>query len=181
MSGLKEIKVLTTCAMLLALAIILGMFKIPINSIIEIRFGSIPIAIAGSLFGPAVGAIVGGAADIVQFVVKPTGPYFPGFTISSMATGVIFGYILRAKSGKVSLVRVVIAELIYSVIVCLGINTLNLYILYGNMASGGAAGYFAFMLTRLPKEIVMFPINCLIMATIINHVHMIGNKVFINN
>ena len=59
MSKLKNTFTLTTAAMLLALGIILGMLKIPINQFIEIRFGSLPISIGGAIFGPGVAAAIG--------------------------------------------------------------------------------------------------------------------------
>ena len=159
MSQLKNVKVLTTCALLLALATILGFFKIPITQLIEIRFSSLPIAFGGAMFGPAIGALIGALADILQYLVKPTGPYFPGFTISSLVGGIIFGFTLRIRNGRITIFKCMVAQLLYTIIVGLLINTLNLYILYGDPTTQGVAGYFAYMATRLPKEAIMYPIN----------------------
>lgn len=163
MSQLKNVKVLTTCALLLALATILGFFKIPITQLIEIRFSSLPIAFGGAMFGPGIGALIGALSDILQYLVKPTGPYFPGFTISSLVGGIIFGLVLKIKNGKIALVKILIAQLLYTVFVGLIINTFNLYLLYGDPAVSGVTGYFAYMLTRLPKEAIMYPINSAIL------------------
>ena len=46
MKKLMNTKTLTVAAMLTAVGIVLGFFKLPINQLIEIRFGSIPIALA---------------------------------------------------------------------------------------------------------------------------------------
>ena len=70
-------KTLTVAAMLTAVGIVLGFFKLPINQLIEIRFGSIPIALAGMMFGPGVAGVVGALTDIGGYLVKPTGPFFP--------------------------------------------------------------------------------------------------------
>ena len=175
MKKLKNVKTLTTCALLLALATILGFFKIPITQIIEIRFGSLPIAVAGALFGPAVGGIVGAISDVLAFFVKPTGPFFPGFTISSAVGGVIFGLMLYSKDRKPSVLRIFIAQLVYTVVVGLLINTFNLYYLYGDI-SAGVAGYFAYMGTRLLKEVIMLPINTILLIAVIKPAFYLKNK-----
>ena len=82
MSKLKDVRVLTGAAMLLAVSVILSFFKIPLTEVMEIRFANIPVAVAGMLFGPGVGGAVGALSDILGYVVRPTGPYFPGFTIT---------------------------------------------------------------------------------------------------
>ena len=97
MSKLKNVKTLTTAGMFLALASICGFFNLPINQLVEIRFGSLVLAVSGSILGPAVTAVVGMCSDIIAFVIKPTGPYFPGFTISAAVSGLIFGLFLYKK------------------------------------------------------------------------------------
>ena len=91
---LRDIRVLTSAGLLSAIAIVLGFFKIPLTQIIEIRFMVLPVAAAGWLFGPVVGGLVGIVADVGGYLIKPTGPFFPGFTITSMLSGVIFGCVL---------------------------------------------------------------------------------------
>jgi len=153
MSKLKDLRVLTTAAMLAAIAVVLGFYKIPISNLIELRFQSFPIAISGALFGPVIGAIVGIIADVGGYLVKPTGPFFPGFTISSAITGIIYGIILHKKAQKWELLgRIAIATVINTVIVGLLLNTEWLSLLYGNP-------FTAVLISRLPKELIMLPIN----------------------
>lgn len=161
MSKLKDLRVLTTAAMLTAIAVVLGFFKIPISNLIELRFQSFPIAISGALFGPAIGAIVGIITDVGGYIVKPTGAFFPGFTVSSAITGVIFGLLLKSKSSKIPLLgRIFVAMAINTVITGLLLNTLWLSILYGNP-------FQVVFLARLPKELVMLPINTAIFYIIL--------------
>lgn len=167
MSKLKNVKVLTTSAMLLALATILGFFKIPITQLIEIRFGTIPVSIAGYLFGPGIGAIIGAFSDILGYLVKPTGPFFPGFTISSLLSGLVFGFVLHTKEPKkVPIVRIIIASFIHSFVIGALVNSFNLFVLYGNLKDGNILAYFTLVLSRLPKEAIMFPINTVIYSLI---------------
>lgn len=159
MKRLKDPKVLTAAALFTALGIILGLFKIPINPLIEIRLGFLPVCVAGTYLGPGVGAVVGALIDIGGFIVKPTGPYFPGFTISGIISGIIFGLMMYGK--KPTLLRLFVTQVIYTVIVGIILNSLWLSMLYME------GGYIAVILTRLPKEIVMMFVNTAILFAVI--------------
>lgn len=167
MSKLKNTKTLTTCAMLLALAVVLGFLRIPVTNIVEIRFGSLPLAIAGSLYGPAVAGVVGGIADLLAYIVKPTGPFFPGFTISSILTAVIFGLVLRRKNQDVTVAQIILAEALHTLLVGLLLNSFNLFLLYGSPAGTGMTGYLAILGSRLVKELVMFPVNTVLLMMVL--------------
>ena len=129
MDKMRNTRILTASAMLLAIAVILGFFKIPVNQFMELRFAFLPIACTGMLFGPFVGGVVGALSDILGYLAKPTGPYFPGFTLSCALTGVIFGLLL--KGGK-PFKSVVLAAAADQVIVGLLMNTFWISLLYGS-------------------------------------------------
>lgn len=150
MNKLKETKTLAVAAMLVAIGIVLGFFKLPINQLIEIRFGSLPICMAGMMFGPVVGGVVGALVDIGGYLVKPTGPFFPGFTLSSLVGGVIFGLMLYNK--KMTFLRVLASQIVYTIIVGIIMNSYWLNLLYLKN------GYLAAIIARLPKELIMIPI-----------------------
>ena len=103
MDKMRNTRILTASAMLLAIAVILGFFKIPVNQFMELRFAFLPIACTGMLFGPFVGGVVGALSDILGYLVKPTGPYFPGFTVTQIISGVARVLsIRRQKSSRLS-------------------------------------------------------------------------------
>lgn len=158
MKKLKNLKVLTLAGMLTAIAIVLGFFKIPVNQLIEIRFSLLPIAVSGMLFGPGVGAVVGILSDIGGYLVRPTGPFFPGFTVSAAVSGAIFGLILHGR--EASLKRIFAAKLLHTLIVGIVLNTCWLSMLYGN-------ALWAVLTARLPKELVMLPVNTLMLLLVI--------------
>ena len=87
MSNLKNVKTLTLSGMFIALSVVCGFLNLPITQFIEIRFGSLMLAVSGMLLGPAISAVIGALSDIIAFMVKPTGPFFPGFTISAAVSG----------------------------------------------------------------------------------------------
>ncbi len=159
MRNLRNTKTLTIAAMLSALGIVLGFFKIPINQLIEIRFGTLPIEMAGMLFGPGVAGVVGAITDVGGYLVKPTGPFFPGFTFSSIVGGIIFGLMLHNK--KITFLRVLATQVVYTLIVGVILNSYWLDTLYFQN------GYWATIVARLPKEIVMIPIMAVIFYSIV--------------
>ena len=159
MKKLMDTKTLTVAAMLTAIGIILGFFKLPINQLIEIRFGSLPICMAGMLFGPGVAGVVGALVDIGGYLVKPTGPFFPGFTVSGIVGGIIFGLMLHKK--KITFLRVLMTQIVYTVIVGVIMNSYWLSLLYLK------DGYIAAIVARLPKELIMIPVYTVLIYSVL--------------
>lgn len=160
-SPLSNIRVLTSAGILSAIAIVLGFFKIPVTQLIEIRFAVLPVTIAAYLFGPVVGGAVGLVSDIGGYILRPTGPFFPGFTLTSVITGVIFGFMLYKH--KPTLLRIFTAEVVYTVVCGMLLNSLWLSMLYGN-------GFIPVLTARIVKELVMIPVNTVMLAAVLQPV-----------
>ena len=148
---------LTVSAMLLAISVIFGLFKIPLSQVSEIRLQFLPVAVDGMLFGPLYGGIVGALSDILCYIVRPTGPFFPGFTISAAVQGLIYGLILRRSSG---MGRIIAAQAADCIIVSLILNPIWLMMLYGN-------AFMPLFIARLPKVLIMFPVNTVLLAAVL--------------
>ena len=148
---------LTVSAMLLALSVILGFFKIPLTQTSEIRLQVLPVAIEGVLFGPLYGGILGGLSDILCFIVRPTGAFFPGFTVSAILQGVIYGVVLRRSQ---TVPRIIAAQTIDCILVSLILTPIWLMLLYGN-------AFIPIFVGRLPKVLIMFPINVILLSLVI--------------
>lgn len=153
-------KTLTLAALFVAIAVVLSFFKVPLTPLIELRFGALPIAAAGALLGPVVGPVVGAVSDILGYMVRPTGPFFPGFTLSAALSGLIYGLMLHRET---TLKRVVAAQIIKTVIVNFLLNSLWLSMLYGN-------AFTAVIAARTVKELVMFPINTMLLVLVLRAV-----------
>lgn len=83
-------------AMSLVLKVVFEIY-IPLGGIpaLRINFASVPLMLSGIILGPAAGFVTGAAADIINFIVKPNGPFFPGFTLVSALSGFIPGAIYK--------------------------------------------------------------------------------------
>ena len=150
----KHLKNVTFCGMLAAIAIILGyVATFNIGNYIRIGFSGLPNQIVDYLFGPAVGAIFGAALDVIKWFLKPTGDFFPGFTISAALGGIIYGYAFYKKN--ITIVRVLVAQLIVKVFVNICLNSIWLKLLYGQ-------ALLAMLPGRIISNSVMLPIDTFI-------------------
>lgn len=150
---LKDVRTLVAAAMLLAVTVVLSFYRLQLTEYIRIGFDSIAKELTGMFFGPMIGCMVGGLSDILSYIVKPVGGFFPGFTISAMAGGLIYGAFLYKR--PLSLVRVAAANSVVAVVVNLGLNTYWLTLLYGD-------AFLALLPARAYKQLIMLPIDILL-------------------
>lgn len=151
---IRQPRTIATCAMLAAVAIVLGYFSIELGSSLRIGFSSIPNRLVDYLFGPVVGAYFGGLLDIIKYIIKPTGTFFPGFTFNAMLAGLICGSILYGR--KLTLWRMFLAKFLVIMICNVFFNTLWISILYGK-------AFMVLLPVRLFKNLVMWPIDSVIL------------------
>lgn len=162
-SSAKELKVtqnMVICAMMAALAIVLNYttsISIPIiNS--NIGFSGIPNRIVDFLFGPITGCIFGGMMDILKFLVKPTGSFFFGYTLSAILGSFIYGIFLYKRPFKPfkMLLNIITAEILVKLLVNCGLNTLWSSMLYGK-------AFMVILPSRLLKNLVQIPVDTIIL------------------
>ena len=118
----KNLRNLTTAAMFAAISVIMGYFTVQIGNYLKIGFSTQVNQMVYYMFGPVFGGFFGGALDILKFIVKPTGEFFPGWTLGAMAAGVIYGCFFYKK--KITLVRVLAAEFTVALICNVLLGTL---------------------------------------------------------
>ena len=132
---------LTRAGLLIAASVVLTRFAgvmIPLAGVLALRlsFGDVPIIFASLFLGPAWGAIVGIAADLVGSMLNPMGgPFFPGFTLTSALVGVLPWLFLRlfsmGRSDKPGFWRYLAALACSDLITSVILNTYWLHIMYG--------------------------------------------------
>ena len=141
-------------SMLMALTIVLERnFSIQTLGI-RIGFGFVPVACTAMLYGPVISGVSYALADFIGISLFPTGGgYFPGFTITALLTGVVYGVFLYNK--KKNFLNVGIAVSIVCLLLNLGLDTLWLYILLKD-------GVVAYIPGRITKALVMIPVQIII-------------------
>ena len=154
---LKAVRTVTVLAMLAAIAIVLGFFSIEIGSVIRIGFSSIPNGLAAYLFGPVVGGIFAGTLDILKYLLKPTGAFFPPLTLVVILAGILYGCMYYKKN--ITLGRVLAAKFIVMLLCNVILNTLCLSMLYGQ-------GFLVLLPARLFKTLVTWPVDSVIFFSV---------------
>ncbi len=125
-------------SMSLVLKVIFEIY-IPLAGIpaLRINFASIPLMLSGIILGPFAGFLTGAAADLINFMVKPGGPFFPGFTLVSGLSGFLPGLIYKyiKRDINYNLLNTIFISLLsvgfVSVFIYNGLLTLDNGIMYG--------------------------------------------------
>lgn len=158
----KELRTVLFCALMAALAIVLkSVASIEVGQYIRIGFSGMPNRVVDYLFGPVTGAIFGGTLDILKYLVKPVGPYFPGFTLSAVTGSVIYGIFLYRKPLK--LWRIAAAEFFVKLLVNCLMNTVWLTMLYGKV-------FEEIVWARIVTNMIMLPVDTILLFAVLQAV-----------
>lgn len=146
----KNVRRMVNIALLIALQIVLSRFLSINTPFIRIGFSFIPLAAIGMLYGPLWGAAGAVIADLIGATLFPSGPFFPGFTLTAFLTGLTYGIFLHRK--EVKLVHIIAAVVIIQVLYHMGLNSLWVYMMTGKAA-------VAIQATRMINALVMIPVQ----------------------
>lgn len=123
-----HLRILVFSSILCALSVVLGQYaSIKIGTSIRIGFGSLPIIMAGCLFGPYVGLSVGLVSDFVGCAAYyGLGDMIPLVTLGAMAEGFLAGILGR----KLTVLSMSVATAVSHTVGSLFLRTLGLWLRY---------------------------------------------------
>ena len=144
---------MTIAAMLTAMSVVIGIFcKSFLNfgvGLFRVTFENLPILLAGIMFGPAVGGVVGAASDIVSYLMTPQAyPINLIVTVGATMMGVISGLLSHYVFKKRGRARIIVSAAIAHIICSMIIKPIGLYSYYG-----------ALVLWRIPLYLVIAPLE----------------------
>ena len=173
MQNMSKTKKMILSALMITLSIVLSRFLSIKTPFIAISFNFVPILLSAIWLGPRYTVVIAGISDVIGAILFPFGEFFIGFTISSILSGLIYGLILYKKeeelSGKELIIRLIIANLIVTLFVYIGLNTLWLSIMYDK-------AFFVLLGTRIIKEFIMLPIQIITILLLIKALNPITKK-----
>ena len=151
----KRIQMMIRMALLVALEVVLSRWLSFNAAQYKIGFAFVPLAIAAVLYGPMGGMTVGGISDLLGATLFPSGPFHPGFTLSTVLKGLVFGLLLREK-GIESSKRIAFAVAFNGVAISLALNTLWIHQLYGTP-------YWILLGGRAVQELILIPVQFVVL------------------
>ena len=166
-NGLRNVKVLTTAAMLGALSVVIGIFCKNFlnfgNGLFRVTFENFPIILSGILFGPVVGAVTGIVSDMVSYFLSTQSfAISPIVTLGAALVGAVSGAVSNYIIKKRGAVRIIVSTLCAHVIGSLIVKTFGIYAYY-NMS------YSMLLLYRIPTYAAIIAIESFFLCLIFRH------------
>ena len=162
-----ELRDLVLLGIIVAMKIILSRFTVG-TTIVHVSLGFIGSVMLGYLFGPVWGSIGGGISDLVSSALFGNqGGFFLGFTLSAMIGPFIYGLVFYQKPVKVW--RIILATLLVTVVVNIGLNTLWVHLLYG-------IDFRVVLIQRIPKEAITPWLEMIISYFVLNAISRVKIK-----
>ena len=136
----KDLRRLTFAALICALSIVVGGFFITVGDNLRVYFTYFITSVGCAVYGPILGLMVAAVTDTLNYVLFPSGAYFPGYLLSEMAGALIYSLFLYRK--KITVLRLFGAKFCVNYLVNVGLGCLWSQILYGK-------GYLYYMIKSL--------------------------------
>ena len=157
----RNVRVLAFAGLVCAMAIVLeGLPIYLLGPSLKIYFSFLVVGLGCMCYGPVVGMMAGAIIDTVGFLLAGYGePYFPGYLITAMLSGLIYGVMLYQR--KPTIPRLIVTRLLinYGSNVLLG--SVWKAMLYGK-------GYLYYLSTGMVKNTIMIPIEVALMWLALN-------------
>ncbi len=150
-------RLLIAMALFVAMDVTLNFFSIRIGTLLEINLNFLALALAGYLLGPWPAMGIGVLADIIGYMLNPSGPFFLGFTFNALLSGLIYGLVLFQKPIKIS--RVLVLVLVNTVVFSFVLVPIWLNIMYGSALISSL---------RALKAVLMYPVEVLLIYSLLN-------------
>ena len=156
--ALRRTQTVATAGVLLAIQMVLSSYGvIEVSDSLKISLAHLALAPTAILFGPVVAGLQGALSDLLGFMLKPSGPYFPGFTLSALLLGVFYGVSLYKTQPTV--LRIVVTRLAVMLVINICLNTLFLTMLYG-------PSRLATLPLRAMKNFIQLPFDCVLLTSV---------------
>ncbi len=156
--GLRNVRVLTLCAMLTAMSVVIGIFcKSFLNfggGLFRITFENLPILMTGILFGPILGGTVGIASDLISYLLS--GQIYPPnliVTAGAALVGIVSGLVAKLFGKERGTASIVLSAGLAHLVGSMIVKPIGLYQFYGWAT-----------LWRIPLYCVIAPLEILILC-----------------
>lgn len=178
LADFRKLRTLVFSALMIAVCVALSYApKVVVAPNLEFNWGFLARALCSMAGGPVTALVFGAAEDTISFLLHPTGPYFPGYTLTTMLGNFIYAlclyraplalpYRTRVDCGDGTRRAVLVTPLVFPRIALAKLLTnvqnvflgsLWTYIIYGKKT------YWAYMAASGLKNLISFPIQVILL------------------
>ena len=161
----KNVKMLAVAALVVSLRVVLRLVRIPVGPDIYISFDCFVNSIGSMIYGPLVALAVGAVSDTLGALLIPQGPYFLPFIVTEMSSSFIFALFLWRKE-RITPARIVLSRFTVNFVSNIIITSIIMKWLYYPLYFSDKV-YPLFNSVRIAKNLILFPIEGLLMAILI--------------
>lgn len=154
---LKSLKRLVFAALMCALSIVVGALYVTVGDNLRVYFTFFITAVGCAVYGPVVGMLVAAVTDTLNFLLFPSGPYFPGYLLSEMLAALIYALFLYRR--KITVLRLFSAKFLVNYVCNVALGSLWSQMLFGK-------GYLYYLVKSLVKNTLLLPLEVMAMAAL---------------
>lgn len=153
---LKSIRFLALMAAFIAMKIIVGSIYIPVAQNLRIGINFAVVAVEAAIMGPVAGIVSAAIADILGFMMFPSGPFFLGYTLTAMAGSFVYAILFYQQ--RITITRIAIAKIINNYLVNVLMGSVWSAMLYDKAFIVYAANSAIKNTLLLPAEILLLTV-----------------------
>ncbi len=152
---LKNLRRVVFAALVCALGTLVGGMYLPVADNLRIYFTFFITAMGCAVYGPIMGLAVAAVTDTLNFLLFPSGPYFPGYMLSEMLGALIYSVFLYRQ--KITLPRLFCAKTLVNFLCNVLLGSLWSRMLYGK-------AYLLYLYKSLIKNTLLLPLEVVLLA-----------------
>ncbi len=164
--NLKSTRMLALAAMIVALRAVCKMLEIPLAPGLNINVAGLFNSVGAMVYGPVVGVVGAIVSDPLGYLLHPDGPYFLPFMLVDMSSSFIFGLLFWKR--RLTVTRAMSAKFAVNMVSNVVLTSVIMkwyYLVFFGVEK--AEAYNLINLTRIVKNLVMFPIEAILIAVVL--------------
>ena len=154
---IKNIRVLALCSIFVAMQVMSSSVFVQVSENLRIYFSFIFTALFSCIGGPVMALISGFCADIISFMLFPSGAFFFGYTLSAMLGAFIFGLFLWDT--KITVIKLVFSRVIITGFINILLGSVWTTMLYSK-------GFWFYVTKSAIKNIALLPFEIFILIVL---------------
>ena len=169
---LKDTHMLVFAALMIALRLVMKQVSIPITPFLRINAAYFVNALGAMVFGPVFAALCAAVTDVLGYIIRPDGVYFPPFILTEIGGSVVFALFLYRAI--VTTTRVMLSRFSINLFINVLLQTPIMMWYY---ASAPCKQYtFAMAVPGMIKNVLMFPIESVLLTLFLGVMLPITNR-----